>query len=115
LTEEINRSDQKYREKEKMNEIKNDNEKIIRDRVKQWETAWNLGSKPFSIPQTPSIIRGYKQYVETWEPFMQGFSAWNIKINDDLKIHAGDRVSVATFTWKIWGMLRHVCRYLNSI
>jgi ketosteroid isomerase-like protein len=51
-----------------------------------------------------NAIRGYKQYVETWEPFMQGFSPWNIKINDDLKIHTGDRVSVATFTWKIWGM-----------
>ncbi|MGL5807232.1 MAG: YybH family protein [Xenococcaceae cyanobacterium] len=105
-------------------EIKFDvNEKIIRDRVKQWEVAWNLGSEPFSMkrfgdlyvrdesllaydltsPQTPSILRGYQQYVKTWEPFMQGFSPWNIKINDDLRIHAGDRVSVATFTWKIWG------------
>ncbi len=54
-------------------------------------------------PQTLSIIRGYQQYVETWEPFMKSFSPWNIQINDDLVIHAGSDVSVATFTWKVWG------------
>lgn len=101
-------------------------EQLILERVKQWELAWNLGNEPFSMnrfgdlyvqdqsllaydltsPQTPSILRGYQHYVETWEPFMQGFSPWNIKLNDDLIIHAGDRVSVATFTWKIWGIAK---------
>lgn len=98
----------------------------IRERVRQWETAWNVGNKPFSMsrfgdlyvkdesllaydltsPQTPSIIRGYQQFANTWEPFMQAFSPWNVKINDDLVIRAGERISVATFTWQFRGRVK---------
>lgn len=98
-------------------------ENLILARVKQWEEAWNLGHDSFSMnrfgdlyvqderllaydltsPNTPSIIRGYQQYASVWEPFMQSFSPWNIKINDDLNIHTSDRIAFATFTWKIWG------------
>ena len=88
-------------------------------RVKQWEAAWNLGSDEFSMdrfedlyvkdesllaydltsPKTPSILRGYKQFVQVWQPFMEAYSPWNVKINDDLVIRAGDEIAVATFTW----------------
>jgi ketosteroid isomerase-like protein len=98
-------------------------EQVIFDAVKQWESAWNLCHDSFSMnrfgelyvrderllaydltsPETPSIIRGYQQYAAVWEPFMQSFSPWNIKINDDLSIRTSDHIAVATFTWKIWG------------
>jgi ketosteroid isomerase-like protein len=101
-------------------------EQVIRERVNQWEAAWNIGNKPFSMsrfgdlyvqddsllaydltsPKTPSIIRGYQRFAKTWEPFMQAFSPWNVKINNDLVIHAGDRVSVATFTWAFSGKVK---------
>ena len=98
-------------------------EQLIFSRVKQWEAAWNLDRESFSMnrfgdlyvqnerllaydltsPDTPSVIRGYQQYAAIWEPFMQRFSPWNIKINDDLRIQTSDRLAFATFTWKIWG------------
>lgn len=98
-------------------------EQVIFSRVKQWESAWNLDHESFSMnrfgdlyvqderllaydltsPDTPSVIRGYQQYTAVWEPFMQSFSPWNIKINDDLRIQTSDRLAFATFTWKIWG------------
>ncbi len=101
-------------------------EQVIRERVRQWKTAWDVGNKPFSMsrfgdlyvkdesllaydltsPQTPSILRGYEQFANTWEPFMQAFSPWNVKINDDLVIRAGERVSVATFTWQFRGRVK---------
>jgi ketosteroid isomerase-like protein len=100
-----------------------DTEHLILARVKQWEAAWNLEHESFSMsrfgnlyvqdesllafdltsPHTPSIIRGYQQYAAVWEPFMQAFSSWNIKVNDDLNVHTSDRIAFATFTWKIWG------------
>jgi ketosteroid isomerase-like protein len=101
-------------------------EQVIRERVNQWEAVWNVGNEPFSMsrfgdlyaqddsllaydltsPQTPSIIRGYQQFAKTWEPFMQKFSPWNVKINNDLVIHAGDLVSVAAFTWSFLGKVK---------
>jgi ketosteroid isomerase-like protein len=101
-------------------------EQLIFERIQQWEAAWNLGDAAFSMnrfgdlyiqdenllafdltsPQTPSIIRGYPQYAAIWEPFMQAFSNWNIKINDDLTIHTSDRIAFATFTWKAWGIAK---------
>jgi ketosteroid isomerase-like protein len=100
-----------------------DNAHLILERVEQWEAAWNLDRESFSMsrfgdlyvqderlmafdltsPNTPSIIRGYQQYAAVWEPFMQAFSPWNIKINDDLNIRTSDLIAFATFTWKIWG------------
>lgn len=91
-------------------------EKIISDRVKQWEAAWNIGSEKFSMdrfgnlyaqdesllaydltsPQTPSIIRGYTQYVKVWDPFMQAFSPWHAQVNDDLVIRVSNSIAVAT-------------------
>jgi ketosteroid isomerase-like protein len=101
-------------------------QEAILARIKQWQTAWNVGSNKFSMdrfdnlyvkdqsllaydltsPQTPSILRGYKQYVEVWQPFMQAYSSWNIKINNDIIIRAGDEIAVATFTWKAWGTVK---------
>lgn len=101
-------------------------EKIIRDRVKQWEAAWNVGSEKFSMerfgnlyvqdesllaydltsPQTPSIIRGYDQFVQVWEPFMQAFSPWHVQVNDDVVIRVSNEIAVATFTWKVWGTVK---------
>ena len=101
-------------------------QEAILARIKHWETAWNVGSHQFSMarfddlyvkdksllaydltsPQTPSILRGYEQYAQVWQPFMQTYSPWNIKINDDLIIRADDKIAVATFTWKAWGTVK---------
>ena len=37
---------------------------------------------------------------------MQAYSPWNVKMNDDLIIRAGDDVAVAIFTWKAWGTVK---------
>lgn len=91
----------------------------IRELTKKWFEAWSPKSEPFTgkgfdqvfatqpnqilvfdnVKGSVVVLRSLKEYIDTWVPFMQTFSYWEISPEGDIEITVDGNLAVSTFTW----------------
>lgn len=101
-------------------QMQNTNDELqIRELTKKWFEIWSPKSEPFTgdgfeqvfatgeneilvfdnVQGGVVILRSLKDYINTWVPFMQAFSYWEIKPEGNIEVTISGDLAVSTFTW----------------
>lgn len=72
---------------------------LVRDKGQVFATQPNQILVFDNVTGGVVVLRSLKQYIDTWVPFMQDFSYWEINPEGDIEITVDQDLAVSTFTW----------------
>lgn len=72
---------------------------LVRDKGQVFATQPNQILVFDNVKGSVVVLRSLKEYIDTWVPFMQAFSYWEINPEGDIEITVDGNLAVSTFTW----------------